>query len=451
MPNAKKVPSPALVAFNRFGLGPKPGGHRLVAADARAAVRKELLTPGIATLRATGLKTYAQACAEGQKDFTAADTVFRAELSARLDKHLQVPIGFVERLVMFWSNHFSVSVEKGFAVRGTVGQLERDVIRRHALGRFEDMLLGVMRHPAMLEFLDNDDSIGPNSPAGQWWDAGFNENLAREIMELHTVGSGGGYTEADVTAFARILTGWSFVRDWEVQGGWNGAVEANRGQYIYRPDWHEPGPITVMGKAYANDGEGQAIAVLRDLARHPRTAEHIAFKLVRHFITDLPTRAMVEPVARAFLRSGGDLKAVALALIDLPEAWTAPLAKVRTPYEMLVAQYRAIGSRHDDETYWYYWSFLDALKHFPFAYATPDGYPDETRAWLAPDAMTIRLDTAQLFVWVFNERLRGNAVSLAKKLYGKAIAKPARRVLKGANWREQGFTLLFMLPEFQRR
>jgi len=230
---------------------------------------------------------------------------------------MSVEIGFVERLVMFWSNHFSMSVSKTETIRGTIGQWERDVVRRHVLGHFTDMRRGTIEHPAMIAYLDNDISIGPNSPVGQSWGAGYNENLAREILELHTVGNGGGYSEKDVTAFAKMLTGWSYVRGWESDGGWNGGTPENRGRFIYRPDWHEPGEFTLMGKTYPALGKRQVERALEYLAMHPATAEHLAFKLVRHFITDEPTAAMVNPLKQKFLQTGGNLRAVAMALIDL--------------------------------------------------------------------------------------------------------------------------------------
>ena len=287
-------------------------------------------------------------------------------MSARIDKQMQVQIGFVERLVMFWSNHFSMTVNKVEAVRGTFGQWERDVIRKNVLGKFHDMLRETYNHPAMIAYLDNDNSIGPNSQRGIEWGVGLNENLARELMELHTVGSGGGYTEADVTAMAKILTGWSYVRGWEADNRFEGGTPQNRGQFIYRPRWHEPGAITLMGKRYAPAGKDQCEAVLLDLARSPGTAEHIAFKLVHHFITDEPTPAMVDPIKQAFLDSDGDLKAVALALINLPEAWSLPFEKIRTPYEMTIAQYRALSERYSLDDGWMLTEPLYALRQMPW-------------------------------------------------------------------------------------
>lgn len=451
MPLGSTQPHPLLVAFNRFGLGPRTAGYTVISRNPLGALIGELRRTAHLMPAGGALPTYAQACASSQGDFVDAYAVWQAEISARLDRQLSATVGFVERLVMFWSNHFSMSAIKAHTIMGTVGQLERDVIRTHVLGRFEDMLVGVVSHPAMIEYLDNDDSIGPRSPTGMALGLGLNENLAREILELHTVGSGGGYTEADVTAFARILTGWSFVRGWEADGGWNGGRAENRGQFIHRGDWQEPGTITLMGKRYADTGAARVREVLRDLAAHPKTAEHIAFKLVRHFITDHPTAAMVRPLAAAYLKSRGDLKVVAEALLRLPEAWTRPLTKFRTPYELLVAQYRALGTRHDADSYWLFWSILDAFRQYPFTWPTPDGIPDETGAWLSPDGMTLRLDTARLMALVHGVARVTTPAALARRLYGSAFGQVAHATVAGAQDRAQALTLLFMAPAFQRR
>ena len=251
--------SPTLIAFHRFGLGAKPGGPARLGANAREALRAEIQKANIAAIANSNLPSYQKACCESQFDFERTEPIRQAELNARIDKQMSVEIGFVERLVMFWSNHFSMSVSKTETIRGTIGQWERDVVRRHVLGHFTDMLRGTIEHPAMIAYLDNDISIGPNSPVGQSWGAGYNENLAREILELHTVGNGGGYSEKDVTAFAKMLTGWSYVRGWESDGGWNGGTPENRGRFIYRPDWHEPGEFTLMGKTYPALGKRQGI------------------------------------------------------------------------------------------------------------------------------------------------------------------------------------------------
>jgi uncharacterized protein (DUF1800 family) len=441
----------ALIAFHRFGLGAKPGGIERVGGAALAALRAEVGTPNIAAIRNSSLPNYAKACCESQMGGARADTVRLAEMNARVDKHMSVEIGFVERLVIFWSNHFSMSVDKIDTVRGTIGQWERDVIRRNVLGRFRDMLQATIRHPAMLAYLDNDSSLGPNSPIGKDWGVGFNENLAREILELHTVGSGGGYRETDVTAFAKMLTGWSYVRGWEADGNLDGGNARNRGQFIYRDDWHEPGSFTLMGKNFPARGRAQVETALDDLAVHPATAEHIAFKLVRHFITDTPTSAMVEPIKRKFLQTGGNLRAVALALIELPEAWTMPFAKLRTPYEYSLAKYRALGVRYKNSEPWVLEEPLYALNQMQWAARSPEGYSDETPTWLNPDAIRVRTNIAQFISWHLVPNTKRNVPVLADSLFGSALSPATRSRLVSAPNSNEALIVLFSSPEFQRR
>jgi len=442
----------AKIAFQRFGFGAKPGGPDRIGADPKGALLAELANPAAALLIGGKLPNYAQAARIGQTVYDKAYTLFRAERRARVLQATKPEIGFLERLVTFWSNHFSMSVWKDQTILATYGQLERDVIRRNVTGKFSDMLLGVMQHPAMIAYLDNADSIGPRSPIGKSWGVGLNENLAREILELHTVGVGGGYTEDDVTEFARVITGWSYVRGWEVDGHWNGGTEKLRGQFLFREDWHEPGARTVMGKRYPAGGIAQGEAALNDLASHPRTAEHIAFKLVLHFVTDTPTKAMVTPLARAFLDSDGDLGEVARALVELPAAWSTPLAKIRTPYELSIAQFRATGVDYpkigDD---WVFGEPLYALHNLPWERGAPDGYPDETAAWLDPDGMRVRLDTAQFFADWFDRRLKRPPGEVADALFGAALSGASRKAINGAGDVRGGYTALFMSPEFQRR
>jgi uncharacterized protein (DUF1800 family) len=441
----------ALIAFHRFGLGAKPGGIARMGSAARAALCAELNTPKIAAMHNSSLPTYEKACSESQMGFDRAEALRQTELNARVDKHMSVEIGFVERLVIFWSNHFCMSVDKTEAVRGTIGQWERDVIRRNVLGRFSDMLRGTIRHPAMIAYLDNDTSLGPNSPIGQQWGTGFNENLAREILELHTVGSGGGYREVDVTAFAKMLTGWSYVRGWEADSGSGGGTPHNRGQFIYRANWHEPGSYTLMGKTYSAPGQQLVIDALDDLALHPATAEHIAFKLVRHFITDTPTRQMVDPIKQKFLQTGGNLKAVALALIDLPAAWSMPFTKLRTPYEYSIAKYRALGMRYRNSDSWVLSEPLCALNQMPWEARSPEGYSDETPVWLNPDAMRVRANVARFVSWKLLPNTARNVPALADSLFRSTLSPATRSRLVSAASSNEALIILFSSPEFQRR
>ena len=197
------------------------------------------------------------------------------------------------------------------------GSFEREAIRPHVLGRFGDMLVAVEQHPAMLFFLDNEQSLGPSSRAGINRHRGLNENLAREIMELHTLGVNGGYTQDDVTSFARVITGWTFA-------GRQGVLGA-AGSFVFNANAHEPGAQRVLGKIYEANGVAQGEAVLADIACHPSTATFISTKLARHFVADDPPPALVAKLQDIFVRTDGDLRLLANALIDADEAWTAPL------------------------------------------------------------------------------------------------------------------------------
>ena len=268
--------------------------------------------------------------------------------AARLDSALTTPSPFVERLVHFWANHFAVSVDK-LPVIGLAGLLEFEAIRPHVLGKFSDMLLAVEQHPAMLVYLDQAQSIGPDSQAGYVAamrgrkQLGLNENLAREIMELHTLGVRTGYTQADVTEFARALTGWT------VSGLGRGPaarlIGGTAGEFQFAAVLHEPGARTIIGKRYDQPGEAQARSVLLDLASSPATAKHLSTKLARHFAGDDPPPALVDRLAKTYLASGGDLPSVYRTLIESPEPWVARPLKFKSPWEWSVSALRAVGTK----------------------------------------------------------------------------------------------------------
>ena len=265
---------------------------------------------------------------------------YRAEALARLQRAMIADCGFTERLVVFWSNHFCISANKGGLARMWAGSFEREAIRPHVLGRFGDMLKAVEQHPAMLFFLDNQQSLGPESRAGQNRKRGLNENLAREIMELHTLGVGGGYSQDDVTSLARIITGWTYA-------GRLGQL-GMPGTFAFNANAHQPGAQRLLGKTYEDTGVAQGEAALADLARHPSTAKFIAAKFARHFVADDPPPALVARLRDVFGKSDGDLKALAIALLDSDEAWQMPMTKMRSPYEFLVATGRLLGRVPED-------------------------------------------------------------------------------------------------------
>jgi uncharacterized protein (DUF1800 family) len=362
--------------------------------------------------------------------------IYLSEAKARIDAALDAEIGFVERLVWFWSNHFCVSADKG-NVRQICGAYEREAIRANVLGRFSDMLLAVESHPAMLIYLDNARSIGPDSLAGLRQKRGLNENLAREILELHTLGVRTVYTQEDVTRFANVITGWTFVpfRQDPARGG----------EFEFNARMHQPGAQTVIGRSYPDAGLQQGRAVLAALARHPATAKHIAGKLARHFIADEPPAALVERLAKRFLATQGDLKEMAKALVAAPEAWETPRAKFKRPGEWVVAMLRAAGITPPDiGPVMQAHNLLGEPLWRPPA---PNGFADESAPWL--DGLTQRLDIANQFA------RRLGAEADPREVFEQALAPLAstdtRQTILRAESRPQALTLLFMAPEFQRR
>src|SRR5258708_6723255 len=265
---------------------------------------------------------------------------YRAEALARIQRATIADCGFVERLVVFWSNHFCISANKGEPTRIWAGSFEREAIRPYVLGRFADMLQAVEQHPAMLFFLDNQQSIGPDSRAGQNRKRGLNENLAPEIMELHTLGVGGGYSQEDVTTLARIITGWTFA-------GREGKLGAP-GSFVFNANAHQPGSQRLLGKVYENTGVAQGEAALADIVRHPSTAKFIPTKFPRHFLPDDPPPALVPRLEGVFRKTDGDLRALATPLLDSDQPCRAPLPKIPTPYQYLLSTGRLLARRPVD-------------------------------------------------------------------------------------------------------
>jgi uncharacterized protein (DUF1800 family) len=364
---------------------------------------------------------------------------FRAEALARIQRAALAECGFVERLVVFWSNHFCISAGKGGLARMWAGSFEREAIRPHVLGRFADMVKAVEQHPAMLFFLDNQQSLGPDSRAGINRNRGLNENLAREIMELHTLGVGGGYTQDDVTSLARIITGWTYA-------GRQGQLGAP-GAFVFNANAHEPGAQRVLGKVYNAGGVEQGEAVLADIARHPSTAKFIATKFVRHFVADDPPPALVARLLDVFTKTDGDLKALAIALVDSNEAWTAPIAKMRSPYEYLIATARIQARVPEDPGG--VLGGLNVLGQPLWSPAGPNGFPDSNAAWAAPEGMKLRLDIASQVASRMNNNI--DPRELLELAAADAASEETRRTIERAESRQQAMAILLMSPEFQRR
>jgi uncharacterized protein (DUF1800 family) len=364
---------------------------------------------------------------------------FRTEALARMQRAIIADCGFAERLVVFWSNHFCISANKGGLARMWAGSFEREAIRPHVFRRFADMLRAVEQHPAMLFFLDNQQSLGPDSRAGINRNRGLNENLAREILELHTLGVNGGYSQDDVTSLARIITGWTYA-------GRQGQLGAP-GTFVFNANAHQPGAHRVMGKLYEQNGVAQGEAALVDFARHPSTAQFIATKFARHFVSDDPPPALVARLADVFSKTDGDLKALATALLDSEEAWKAPLTKIRSPYEFLMAIGRLLGRIPEDPGR--YLGGLNVLGQPLWSPAGPNGFPDTNAAWAAPEGMKLRLDISAQVA----SRLADNIDprDLLELAAADAASPETRRTVERAETRQQALALLLMSPEFQRR
>jgi uncharacterized protein (DUF1800 family) len=358
--------------------------------------------------------------------------LIRAESIAWAARRLTTAEPFRERLVDFWMNHFTVSRRSG-TTAPLPGTFERDAIRPHLTGRFADMMVAAALHPAMLIYLDNIGSVGPNSPFGQRRNRGLNENLAREVLELHSLSPAGGYTQGDVQELAKILTGFTVVTDQEPFA------------FVFRPQTHEPGDKQVLGRRF---GEGQAAAeaALRMLGTHPATYRHLAVKLARHFVADQPPPEATRALERVLQDSGGDLGAVSRALIRLPQTWEKPLGKFRSPIDYVIAGYRALGlppERADALV-----GALFGLSQPLWTAPQPIGWPDMAADWATPEAMMRRVDWAYTATGRFNQADPGAVTEAALGPFARAETVAAMR---GAGSVRDALTLLLGSPEFMYR
>jgi uncharacterized protein (DUF1800 family) len=456
----------AAIAVTRFGLGARPGEIAAARSDPRGFLTAQIGPQGAdqpqadaessaqrlsdfrdyqmqkrdakAAAGVTGGDPKADPVKDAKKmlrDDTGGDFLARAQLASTTDA------AFRERWALFWANHFTVSATK--QITGTViGPFEQEAIRPHVFGRFEDLLVASSTHPAMLLYLDQAQSIGPDSKAGAYMQrrakgAGLNENLAREIMELHTVGVEAGYSQADVTEFARAMTGFSIGRPQEERAF----------QFLFRDNAHEPGARTVMGRRYGQDGQAQALAVMRDLAASPQTAHHVATKLAVHFVGDDPPPTLVARLEKSFNDSGGRLDELARALVTAPEAWDPAPAKFKTPYEFAISTWRSVGGQ--PQAIGKLAPVLTGLGQKPFSAPSPKGWPDEAQVWCAPDALIKRLRFSEAFAAQAADRL--DPVEFAQSTLGARLTPPVAKAVARAETRREAMALLLMSPEFQRR
>jgi uncharacterized protein (DUF1800 family) len=484
----KQNPVAAAIAANRFGLGTKPGELAAVQQDPTRWLKDQLkgappvlagdgLKPSAGTL-ARVLELRKEVAAERREAKKSADEddklkvaaalklpavyrpVYIDEAYARLAHAIGTDRPFLERLTQFWTNHFAVSIDK-VAVLGLAGAMEREAIRPRVTGNFTDLLLAVEKHPAMLLYLDNHASIGPNSPAarlverrGSGRKVGINENLAREILELHTLGVAGGYTQTDVTTFAQAISGWSIGGEDNGRrlaklgvGVGVGVGNGNPGEFFFREAFHEPGARRLLGRSYADDGVRQGETIFRDIALRPQTARHIATKLARHFIADEPPPAAVERITKAWLDSKAHLPTVYEALIESPEAWEQPLAKFKTPADYIYSAYRALGiplaeKRRSLQAF-------EALGQRNLSPGSPAGWPDTSADWDGSSALLKRIAWADVVAQRMGDAR--NARDLAPQLLGGTLSDDTTKAIARAESGSQALTLLLASPEFMRR
>ncbi|HEY0926244.1 DUF1800 domain-containing protein [Brevundimonas sp.] len=482
-------PLDAALALTRFGLGARPGEIATAAHDPRGWLEAQARPGGAPTPPGTfetseqRVESYQAYLGEAQQARTARreaapqpamadgqpprDETAQAAFDARRDSRRDLvqdtaraflaraqlgattDAGFAERWTLFWANAFTASAAK-FQAAVFIDQYEREAIRPHVFGRFEALALAAESHPAMLLYLDQAQSVGPNSPAGERRQAGLNENLAREILELHTVGADGGYTQADVTEFARALTGWSLPR--RAGGAGRGRRAAMRaGQpgengFSFLPLVHEPGERTVMGRRYPGGGVEQGRAILADLANRPETARRLARRIAAHFVADDPSPALVGALEQAWTRSRGDLAVVARTLATHPDSWAPEARKVKTPYEFVISAHRAMGTRPQRAPQLQ--QALTAMGQPAWAAPSPEGWPDTAADWAGPDALVKRLNWAKT---VGDLMSAADAVTMAQDALGARLGERSRQFIARAESRSEAVTLFLMSPEFQRR
>ncbi|MBX7526367.1 DUF1800 domain-containing protein [Qipengyuania vesicularis] len=460
--------TPTAIALNRFGLGYRRGDD--LPLDPRADLKAQVAAfdpapPELGNRALDGeelRRTVEDIFAYRDMRRSTSDTEEREEmqrLRARSNREtyagdvarrarvaIESNTPFMERMVHFWANHFAVSTDKTHLPL-LAGPFEFAAIRLHVGGFFADLLRAAALHPAMLAYLDQSRSQGPDSKAARNRrrrgrpERGLNENLGREILELHTLGVDGGYAQEDVIELAKALTGWTvpgmpFTDPSEPQP--NGA---NFYAFI-----HQPGVRRVMGRNYPDTGARQALAILDDLAAHPSTARFIATKLARHFAGDAPPSTLVDRLADAFLGSGGHLPTVYEALIDAPEAWQSGPVRYRQPWEWAVAVLRASEQSQLPERR--FAMMMRDLGQQVWAPGSPAGWDDRDASWTGSTALLRRVEAA--------ERIAASAKlddtrALAEALFPGSLSRTTRQTIDWAESNEMAFALLMVSPEMLRR
>ena len=441
----------AIIAVNRFGLGAT--GAELSAAqhDPEQWLLQQLVSPVfdkklgdtesafnmIADIKALKQQSRQKSMKLPDIGRTLIRPYRQALIMDSLEQSVQTNTPFAVRLLDFFSNHFSVSVSTQ-AMTLLAPILEREAIAPNLFGSFADLLIAVEQHPAMLVYLNNEKSVGPNSKAGKRA-RGLNENLAREILELHTLGVDGGYSLADIRQLAMAISGWSITDE----------GDAGPSGFKFRDNYHQPGARTILGKVYPDSGEVQGRAVLEDLARHRKTAEYISYKLAQHLIADQPPKKLVSAMVETWVKTEGNIKAVVTTMVKHPESWDSQRNKFKTPREFVLSAYRAVNYPEDVDQGLLNIAMrgLNFMGQKPFASGSPAGYSQLNVAWSGSDALMKRID----WISLLSKKTRETPSNVAARIFDSQLSPLTVKLLAGAESRAQGLAMLLLSPEFQRR
>jgi len=440
----------SVIATNTLGMGARPGEIETCQSDPKGWILEQIHNPAPplpAMAKAPSAHALiverksifrqpekrsgkAQRNVRGILDYAAEQ--FEAELIWRHHQAVQSPTSFAERWSRFWGNRFTVSGRNNY-LRTIVGAFLREAINPHIFGRFEDMLVASTKHPAMLHYLDNENSVGPNSAYGQRKAGKHNENLAREVLELHTLGVDGGYDIDDITALALGLTGWTATS------------KADSFEAGFKRNRHEPGPVTLLGRTYRKPGRSRLVHMLKALARHPSTARHIASQLTEHFIAGSPSAQVIDNLAACFLETEGDLKTLAICLIEQDETWSQDQWMFKRPDEYVVSAGRALPDWAD-----HFQPVMPKLLGQPLLRPPgPDGWAQRGQDWINAENIVVRLGWLRrslegLPSWI-------NAEFFMHEALGGHVSPGTLKALSQNLLRNELLTLGLMSPEFLRR
>lgn len=313
--------------------------------------------------------------------------IFEEVSEGKIMRAVESPRQLQELMTDFWFNHFNIYSNKGLD-HIWLGAYEQEAIRPHVLGKFRDLVEQTCYHPAMLFYLDNWQNSAPGTKVGKTT-TGLNENYARELMELHTLGVDGGYTQKDVTELARILTGLGIAKMDK-----NGLTGGQAYGYTFDASRHDMGTKVLLGHTIHGSGEGEIREALNILLKHPSTAHHISYKLAQYFVSDDPPKALVNRLSAKFTESDGDIKQVMRTLLQSPEFWSTQYenSKFKNPFRYVVSTLRASGARPG--SYYFVNQFLRNQGMPLYGCLTPDGYKNTKDAWVNPDTLLKRISFA---------------------------------------------------------